>query len=418
MHFITFFSLHFKEKMKGGSDRLKAKTRAATTVGFIETAGDISRLRKTLKNRLRDLLFFELAIQTGMHAKDLLNLRVADFENLKPGQELRLPRIPKASNRIVVSRATYGLFSTYVREENLSRVDCLFRSQKGGGPLTIVSLSRLVSKWFRTAGLSVTGGVLVLRRTWEHHHRSEKRSEKLPAHPGKATGQQPEQNMSRRDAVYGELQRAIVSGKIVPGQRFFIENISRRMEVSAIPVREALAMLEASGFVHSDRKRGYLVNELSEPNLREILRLRLLLECTAAKEAAKRFTEEALSRLEECHNRYVIARRANDYEALLRTNKEFHHAIYNAAEMPILKSHIDQVWDRVSPYYHIMFRQVEKPNPIVGINYHQKMIDALRHRSPNEIQRWVKADLSDSTRFVIELFCLHKKLLDSFRLIG
>jgi hypothetical protein len=30
-----------------------------------------------------------------------------------------------------------------------------------------------------------------------------------------------------------------------------------------------------------------------------------------------------------------------------------------------------------------------------------------------EIRRWIKADLSDSTQFVIELFNLHKKLLES-----
>ena len=38
---------------------------------------------------------------------------------------------------------------------------------------------------------------------------------------------------------------------------------------------------------------------------------------------------------------------------------------------------IMQTWDRVSPYYHIMFRQVEKPNPVVGIHYHQRMIEAI-----------------------------------------
>jgi DNA-binding GntR family transcriptional regulator len=59
-----------------------------------------------------------------------------------------------------------------------------------------------------------------------------------------------------------------------------------------------------------------------------------------------------------------------------------------------------------------MFRQVEKPNPVVGIHYHQRMIDAIRDHNPREMRRWIKTDLSDSTRFVIELFTLHKKLLE------
>jgi DNA-binding GntR family transcriptional regulator len=171
-------------------------------------------------------------------------------------------------------------------------------------------------------------------------------------------------------------------------------------------------MLAAGGFVHLDTKRGYLVNELSEANLFEILELRLLLECRAGELAALRRRADALPQLEALHRRYVAARRANDFEALLRTNREFHDAIYAEAGMPILKSHIDRAWDRVSPYYHIMFRQVEKPNPVVGIHHHQRMIDAIRERKPREVRRWIRADLTDSTRFVVELFNLHKRLLE------
>jgi DNA-binding GntR family transcriptional regulator len=215
-----------------------------------------------------------------------------------------------------------------------------------------------------------------------------------------------------RHEVFRELQRGIVSGRILPGQRLFIESVARRTGASAIPVREALAMLAASGFVHLDTKRGYLVSELSEANLFEILELRLLLECRAGELAALRRRADALPHLEELHRRYVAARRADDFEALLRTNREFHDAIYVEAGMPILKSHIDQTWDRVSPYYHIMFRQVEKPNPVVGIHHHQRMIDAIRDKKPKEVRRWIRADLTDSTRFVVELFNIHKKLLE------
>jgi hypothetical protein len=40
------------------------------------------------------------------------------------------------------------------------------------------------------------------------------------------------------------------------------------------------------------------------------------------------------------------------------------------------------------------------------------MIDAIRNQNPKEMRRWIKADLSDSTKFVLELFTLHKKPLE------
>jgi len=379
---------------------------------FIATVDDINRLRAVLRKCPRDLLFFELAIRTGLHAKDLLNLSVGDLRGLKPGQELKLRRIPKISNRLVITPSIQRLFSSYVERLKLSDGDYLFRSNKGGGPLTLVSLSRLVSRWFVAAGLSGLSGALTLRRTWAHHFSADRRKGENSRPGGRRLSAHPERSSSLRDEVFLELQRDIVSGKILPGQRLFIENVSRRTGASAIPVREALAMLAAGGFVHADKKRGYLVNELSEESLFEILELRLLLECKAGEQAALRRREDAVQRLEDLHRRYIAARKANDSEALLRTNREFHDAIYVEAGMPIMKSHIDQAWDRVSPYYHIMFRQVEKPNPVVGIHHHQRMIEAIRDRKPKEVRRWIKADLTDSTRFVIELFGIHKKLLE------
>lgn len=395
-----------------GQGQVKTTAGRMDAAKFIDRADDINRLRGALKKSPRDLLFFELAIRTGLHAKDLLKLTVADLDGLKPGQELKLRRIPKDSNRIVMTPAIQRAFASRVRQSSLSGDDFLFGSQKGGRPLSLVSLSRLVSSWFAAAGLPGLSGVLTLRRTWEHHFGTAKPKAGTPSAPQKVSAREPQQVISRRDSVFRELQREIVSGRIIPGHRIFIENISRRMGVSAIPVREALAMLAAGGFVHSDQKRGYLVSELSESNLREILELRLLLECKAAEHATLRRSEDVIGRLEEYHRRYITARTANDFEALLKTNKDFHNAIYIEADMPILKSHIDQVWDRVSPYYHIMFRQVEKPNPVVGIHYHQRMIEAIRKKDPKEIRRWIKADLMDSTRFVIELFNMQKKLLD------
>ncbi len=380
---------------------------------YIATAADIDRVRTVLKSSSRDLLFFELAIRTGLHAKDLLGLKVADLKGIGAGQAIKLRRIPKISNRIVMTPGIRKLFERYVAGLALADGDYLFRSSKGGGPLTLVSLSRLVSRWFQAAGLRGMGGALALRRTWAHHFGGKRREAEATALRGpgpKRPG--PERASSLRHEVFRELQRGIVSGRILPGQRLFIESVARRTGASAIPVREALAMLAAGGFVHPDTKRGYLVNELSEANLFEILELRLLLECRAGELAALRHRADALPHLEALHRRYVAARRADDFEALLRTNREFHDAIYVEAGMPILKSHIDQAWDRVSPYYHIMFRQVEKPNPVVGIHHHQRMIDAIRDRKPREVRRWIRADLTDSTRFVVELFNIHKKLLE------
>jgi DNA-binding GntR family transcriptional regulator len=181
------------------------------------------------------------------------------------------------------------------------------------------------------------------------------------------------------------------------------------MGVSPIPVREALGRLEARGFISTRPQKGSHVNELSHENLIEILEIRLFLELLASERAAVRRTEDTLKRLKTLHKEYTLARKGANSENLLRINKRFHYTIYQAADMPILMDMINQLWDRVSPYYHIFFRQSEKPNPTAGIKYHQRIMEGMSRGDPVETCKWLKADLTDSTKFILDLFEIYSK---------
>jgi DNA-binding GntR family transcriptional regulator len=69
--------------------------------------------------------------------------------------------------------------------------------------------------------------------------------------------------------------------------------------------------------------------------------------------------------------------------------------------MPILLPMIQNLWDQVSPYYHLMFRQTVFHDPQTGREYHKKMIDAMADRDPKKVNKWLKIDLVETTEFVI-----------------
>ena len=52
----------------------------------------IQRLRRSLETKMRDLLLFDLATQTGMRLKDLLRLRVGDIQGLSAGEAIPATR--------------------------------------------------------------------------------------------------------------------------------------------------------------------------------------------------------------------------------------------------------------------------------------------------------------------------------------
>ena len=61
-----------------------------------------------------------MTIHSGLRAKNLLNLKVADLRGVKPGETLRLRRIVGAPNQLVLNSAIHRIFSNYLREEGLT----------------------------------------------------------------------------------------------------------------------------------------------------------------------------------------------------------------------------------------------------------------------------------------------------------
>ncbi len=79
-----------------------------------------------------------------------------------------------------------------------------------------------------------------------------------------------------------------------------------------------------------------------------------------------------------------------ELERALSVNREFHFAIYREAGMPLLFPMIQNLWDQVSPYYHLMFRQTLFADPRTGPRYHKKIIQSLAAKDPKRLASGLK----------------------------
>ena len=84
-----------------------------------------------------------------------------------------------------------------------------------------------------------------------------------------------------QEAVLAELRRAIAAGELRPGEQVLQDALAERFGVSRVPLREALKILEGEGQVTYRPHRGYFVAELDLDDLREVYRIRDLLETEA-----------------------------------------------------------------------------------------------------------------------------------------
>ncbi|KNH15311.1 hypothetical protein ACU18_17575 [Arthrobacter sp. ZBG10] len=90
------------------------------------------------------------------------------------------------------------------------------------------------------------------------------------------------------ERVAAALREDIISGRIPGGSKLNERELSARLQVSRIPLREALPLLEAEGFIHSEARRGSVVHTFTLRDAVEVFDLRLQLEPFAAASAARR----------------------------------------------------------------------------------------------------------------------------------
>ncbi|NLT06274.1 MAG: GntR family transcriptional regulator [Solirubrobacterales bacterium] len=154
---------------------------------------------------------------------------------------------------------------------------------------------------------------------------------------------------STQEAVLAELRRRIAAGDLRPGEPIRAEQVGAELGVSRVPVREALRILEGEGQVVYEPHRGSFVAELSLADLREIYRMRELLEAEAIR-AAVPLDDDALERLADHVADADAASARGDLTAYAAANRRFHLDLYAAAGRPLLARTIRRLWDASDAY--------------------------------------------------------------------
>ncbi len=151
------------------------------------------------------------------------------------------------------------------------------------------------------------------------------------------------------EKAYETLHAAILTGQLRPGARLPIEDLAEHLEMSPMPIREAVRRLDAVGLVENVPHRGARVTELSVVDLAEVYEVRLTLETTAIRRAAARFTDARAAQARQCLA--ALEAMADDTSTTTAgSHTAFHFAFYEAAESAWLLRLIRPAWQAGERY--------------------------------------------------------------------
>jgi DNA-binding GntR family transcriptional regulator len=156
------------------------------------------------------------------------------------------------------------------------------------------------------------------------------------------------------ERAFATLHEAIITGVLAPGERLPIEELAEVLEMSPMPIREALRLLDSVGLVENIPHRGARVTELSIGDLREVYEARLALEPLAVRHAAENFTKETSERATEALAAHVKAYRQRDTSLIWSTHTAFHFTLYDAANSRWMSRLIHPLWETSERYRFAM----------------------------------------------------------------
>ena len=107
-----------------------------------------------------------------------------------------------------------------------------------------------------------------------------------------------QQSMPLRDAVFMSLRKAILTGKLKPGDRLTEVKLGKLLGTSRTPIREAIRLLEEDGLVTIVAGSGARVSRMTVEDLQEVMEIRSALEQLSAGLASERITEEEKEQLQ------------------------------------------------------------------------------------------------------------------------
>ena len=180
-----------------------------------------------------------------------------------------------------------------------------------------------------------------------------------------------------QDRIYRQLRRALIEGRFDGGEGFAAGPLARRMQTSAMPVREALARLVSERALEAGENRRIRVPALTPERACDLFRARVLVECELAVRAMPRLIEDDFAALAALNADYEAARDAGDVSPL---NHAFHFRIYARAGSAVLMPVVESLWMQAGPYVRAASRRrVPVRDPSATLN-HRRLIDALRAR--------------------------------------
>ncbi len=197
--------------------------------------------------------------------------------------------------------------------------------------------------------------------------------------------------ISRRPLHYelvDRLRDMIIQGELEPGQKISEKALCERFGVSRTPLREAIKILAADGFLDLTPHRGASVVKLTLKDFEEALPIMGALDAVAGELACQNATDAEIEELAALTDHMTERFKAGDLIGYYKLNSRIHELIMEMARNPTLTQTMRVLSERMRrARYELAMAPARWAQ---AVDEHQAMVKAIQNRKGVQLGRIMK----------------------------
>jgi len=197
----------------------------------------------------------------------------------------------------------------------------------------------------------------------------------------------PATGVSKSQRAYSWIKERITRQEYTPGYRLVLGSIAGELDMSVVPVREAIRQLEAEGLVSFERNVGARVSMVDDSLYRHSMQALSIMEGAATALSARALTTDDIRRARAVNERMIAILEHFDPRSFTALNQEFHAILFDRCANPRMLDLVRGEWARLGHLRDSTFSFVPG-RAAESVREHERILHLIETGAPlDEIER-------------------------------
>lgn len=205
---------------------------------------------------------------------------------------------------------------------------------------------------------------------------------------------------SLHETLVADLRQLVIEGSLASGQRVGEAKLCAQFGVSRTPLREALKVLAAEGFVQLRPNRGAVVTPVDTKQIAPIFEVKGALERLIGFKAAQNVTDEDIAAIDALHDDLGQALQRAELNTYTNINYRFHQALVQISRNPVLIESYDALQQKIWRYRFLVNEGISRLHG--SFIEHEQIMIALRARTPRDLAARLEAHNAQTRDAILE----------------